>query len=52
MPGPDHKASLEPKEFKAMVTAIRHAEEAMGDGIKRPCLREIEIRDMVRIKEV
>ena len=52
LPGPDHKASLEPKEFKAMVTAIRHVEEAMGDGIKRPCLREIEIRDMVRIKEV
>ncbi len=34
MPGPDHKASLEPDELKAMVSAIRHIEAAMGDGIK------------------
>jgi N,N'-diacetyllegionaminate synthase len=33
--GPDHKASLEPAELKAMVTAIRNIEMAMGDGIKR-----------------
>lgn len=36
MPGPDHKASLEPDELKAMVLSIRHIEAAMGDGIKRP----------------
>ena len=36
LPGPDHKASLEPEELKAMVTAIRNIEKAMGDGIKRP----------------
>ena len=35
MAGPDHKASLEPTELKAMVTAIRHIEEALGDGVKR-----------------
>ncbi len=35
MEGPDHVASLEPKELKAMVKAIRNIEEAMGDGIKR-----------------
>lgn len=35
-PGPDHKASLEPDELKAMVTAIRNIEKALGDGIKRP----------------
>jgi N,N'-diacetyllegionaminate synthase len=35
LPGPDHKASLEPEELKAMVTAIRNIEAAMGDGIKR-----------------
>ena len=35
LPGPDHKASLEPKELKAMVTAIRNIEVALGDGIKR-----------------
>lgn len=36
LPGPDHKASLEPEELKAMVKAIRNIEKAMGDGIKRP----------------
>ncbi len=35
MPGPDHEASLEPEEFKAMVAAIRNIETALGDGIKR-----------------
>jgi N,N'-diacetyllegionaminate synthase len=35
LPGPDHKASLEPQELKAMVTAIRNIEVALGDGIKR-----------------
>lgn len=35
MAGPDHKASLEPDELKAMVTSIRHIEEALGDGVKR-----------------
>ncbi len=35
LPGPDHKASLEPAQLKAMVTAIRNIEVALGDGIKR-----------------
>ncbi|MDB9754287.1 N-acetylneuraminate synthase [Amylibacter sp.] len=35
LPGPDHKASLEPDELKRMVTAIRNIEVALGDGIKR-----------------
>lgn len=35
LPGPDHKASLEPDELSAMVTAIRNIEQALGDGIKR-----------------
>lgn len=35
LPGPDHKASLEPHELKEMVCAIRHIEQALGDGIKR-----------------
>lgn len=34
MEGPDHKASLEPEELKAMVTAIRHIELALGTGHK------------------
>lgn len=35
MEGPDHKASLEPDELNAMVSAIRNIEQAMGDGIKK-----------------
>lgn len=35
MAGPDHEASLEPEELKAMVAAIRNIETALGDGIKR-----------------
>jgi N,N'-diacetyllegionaminate synthase len=36
LPGPDHRASLEPNELKQMISAIRNIEDAMGDGIKRP----------------
>jgi N,N'-diacetyllegionaminate synthase len=35
LPGPDQKASLEPRELEAMVSAIRNIELALGDGIKR-----------------
>lgn len=34
--GPDHKASLEPEELKAMIKAIRNIEQALGNGIKTP----------------
>jgi N,N'-diacetyllegionaminate synthase len=40
MAGPDHKASLEPNELTAMVTAIRNIELALGDGIKKPSKSE------------
>ena len=36
MEGPDHRASLEPDQFSAMVTGIRAVEHALGNGIKRP----------------
>ena len=42
LPGPDHKASVEPGELKAMVEAIRNIEVALGDGIKRPMPSEID----------
>ena len=42
MPGPDHKASLEPTELKAMVNAIRNIEQALGDGVKRLMPSEVE----------
>ena len=35
LPGPDHKASLEPQQLKAMVDAIRHIEQALGNGVKQ-----------------
>lgn len=41
MEGPDHKASLEPDELKAMVVAIRNIEKALGDGVKVPKPSEI-----------
>lgn len=34
LPGPDHKASLEPKELQEMISAIRHIEEALGSDSK------------------
>ena len=40
LPGPDHAASLEPGELRAMVAAIRNIERALGDGIKRPSASE------------
>jgi N,N'-diacetyllegionaminate synthase len=48
LPGPDHKASLEPSELKAMVTAIRNIEVAMGDGIKRLTPSELRNKPIVR----
>ncbi len=48
LPGPDHKASLEPEEFKAMVVAIRNIEKAMGDGVKRPSPSETKNKPIAR----
>jgi N,N'-diacetyllegionaminate synthase len=48
MKGPDHKASLEPKELEAMVAAIRNIEKALGGGIKRPSPSEIKNRAIAR----
>lgn len=48
MSGPDHKASLEPTELAAMVTAIRHVEVALGSGVKSPTLSEAKNKDVAR----
>jgi N,N'-diacetyllegionaminate synthase len=48
LPGPDHKASLEPDEFAAMLRAIRNIEQAMGDGIKRPSSSETKNKPIAR----
>ena len=42
MVGPDHKASLEPDEFREMVLAIRKVERALGEAKKRPSVSEIK----------
>ncbi len=42
LPGPDHKLSLNPDEFKEMVGGIRTIEQALGDGIKAPRESEAE----------
>ncbi len=48
MQGPDHKASLEPDELKAMVNAIRNIEKALGKGIKKPSPSEIKNKPIAR----
>ena len=40
LPGPDHKASLEPSELLSMVEAIRNVEIGLGDGVKKPSASE------------
>jgi N,N'-diacetyllegionaminate synthase len=42
LPGPDHKASLEPTELSAMVKAIRNVEVALGSDVKEPTISEIK----------
>lgn len=48
LPGPDHKASLEPDELKAMVAAIRNIEVALGNDIKRLTPSETRNKPVVR----
>ena len=48
MEGPDHKASLEPDELKAMVKAIRNIELALGSSIKKPSKSEMPNMQIAR----
>ncbi len=48
LPGPDHRASLEPDELKRMIRAIRDVEKAMGSGIKIPTAEEEENKKVAR----
>jgi len=52
MDGPDHYSSLGPSEFTHMVKAIRNTEIALGSGIKRPGIKEVEIGKVVKKKIV
>ena len=42
MKGPDHKASIEPKDFENMIKGIRIIEKSLGDGIKKASSSEIK----------
>ncbi len=48
LPGPDHKASLEPAELKALVAGIRNVQSALGDGVKQPAEEERDTRAAAR----
>lgn len=48
LPGPDHRASLDPAEFVALVRSVRRVEAALGDGDKRPMPSETDTRRVAR----
>lgn len=48
LPGPDHKASASPEEFKKMVEMIREVNKILGSGIKKPTKAEEAIKKVVR----
>lgn len=48
LPGPDHQASLEPAELKAMVDGIRQVELVLGHGRKEPAPSELKNRILIR----
>lgn len=48
MEGPDHKASLEPQELKAMVLGIRNIVQALGNGIKKSSKSELKNMQVAR----
>jgi N,N'-diacetyllegionaminate synthase len=48
LPGPDHKASLEPDQLSALVRQIRDVEAALGSDVKAPTASELPVRALVR----
>lgn len=48
LPGPDHKASLEPHELREMVRCIRNVEASLGNGKKIPTADELKTADAAR----
>jgi N,N'-diacetyllegionaminate synthase len=48
LPGPDHKASADPEEFRQLIGMLRNVRAALGDGIKRPAPCEMRNRDIAR----
>lgn len=48
LPGPDHRASLEPDALKAMIEQVREVEVALGSAEKAPAAAEFPVRELVR----
>jgi sialic acid synthase SpsE len=48
LPGPDHRASLEPRELAALVRGVRTIESALGDGRKVPAAEELNTAAVAR----
>lgn len=48
LPGPDHKASLEPSELEELVAGVRRVSAALGDGLKEPRVIERSTADVAR----
>jgi N-acetylneuraminate synthase len=48
LPGPDHSASLEPRELSSLIRGVRAIELALGTGIKQPGAMEVANRSVVR----
>lgn len=48
LPGPDHKASLEPGQLKEMIAAVRETEKALGTGKRKLTKDEEKIKNLVR----
>ena len=48
LPGPDHRASLEPDELRALVSSIRRVESALGNGLKVPAPSEHSVAAVAR----
>ena len=48
MPGPDHRASIEPAELAALVRGVRIANSVLGDGVKRAMPCEVENLSLIR----
>jgi N,N'-diacetyllegionaminate synthase len=48
LPGPDHKASLEPGELAALIRSIRIVESVLGDGLKRSTSVERDVKSVAR----
>ena len=48
LPGPDHSASSEPEELRALIATLRQVQNALGDGVKRPAPCELGNREVAR----